>query len=109
MELMANNRVLPDYTNGPNYFTESFAMFNELILADYLYRKETDTPRKIWFLERLLNFATSVYPVARQAAIEQAMYDGVATGKLKTADDFDAMTKEIGSKIATSGSPNMMS
>jgi oligoendopeptidase F len=38
--------------------------------------------------------------VARQAAIEQGMYDGVAAGKLKTADDFDNMTQAIGEKYS---------
>jgi oligoendopeptidase F len=34
MQLEANNHVIPAYTDGPNYFTESFAMFNELLVAD---------------------------------------------------------------------------
>lgn len=100
MEFMANNHVLPVYTSGPNYFTESFAMFNEMLLADYMYRKETDAARKTWFLERLLDSMTAVYPVARQAAMEQVMYDGVAGGKLKTADDFDAACKANGEKFS---------
>lgn len=100
MELMAKNKVIPSYTSGPSYFTESFAMFNELLLADHMYRHETNPERKTWYLERLLDSATSVYPVTRQAAIEQGMYDGVASGKLKTADDFDAMAKQIGMKYS---------
>jgi oligoendopeptidase F len=99
-ELMARNKVLPDYSSGPTYFTESFSMFNELLLSDYLYRKETDPAKKTWYLERLMDSATAVYPVARQAAIEQGMYDGVAAGKLKTADDFDNMTQAIGEKYS---------
>jgi oligoendopeptidase F len=99
-QFMANNHVLPAYAGGPNYFTESFAMFNELMLGDYLYRKETDPMRKTWFLERFLGSAFAVYGVAEQAGLEQAMYDGVAAGKLKTADDFDALAKQNGMRYS---------
>jgi oligoendopeptidase F len=96
MQLEGNNHVLPAYTDGPNYFTESFAMFNELLLADHLYKKETDPQRKTFFLERFLDQAVATFPVARQAALEQKMYEGVESGKLKTADDFDKLARENG-------------
>jgi len=99
-QLMGNNHVLPTYTNGPNYFTESFAMFNELLLADRLYRTETDPLRKTFFLERFLQQAMAVFGITRQAALEQAMYDGVESGRLKTPEDFDKLTKELGSRYS---------
>lgn len=99
-QLMGNNHVLPTYTNGPNYFTESFAMFNELLLADRLYKKETDTLRKSFFLERFLGQAMAVFGLVRQAALEQAMYDGVESGKLKTPDDFDKLTVDLGKRYS---------
>lgn len=99
-QLMGENHVLPTYTDGPSYFFESFAMFNELALADALYRQESDTFRKTYFLEQFLNQAMGVFPITRQAALEQAMYDGVEKGDLKTADDFDALGKKIGSRFS---------
>jgi oligoendopeptidase F len=99
-QLMGENHVLPAYVDGPSYFFESFAMFNELVLADALYRRETDTFRQTYFLEQFLNQAMAVFPVTRQAAEEQAIYDGVKEGKLKTADDFDALTKRIGARYS---------
>jgi oligoendopeptidase F len=99
-QLMANNKVLPSYTGGPIFFTESFAMFNELLVPDYLYQKETDHFRKTYFLEQFLNQAMGTFAVTRQAAIEQGAYDGVATGKVKNADDLDAMAKRIGSRYS---------
>jgi oligoendopeptidase F len=99
-QLMGNNHVLPTYTNGPNYFTESFAMFNELLLADRLYKKETDPLRKTFFLERFLTQAMSVYGITRQAALEQAMYDGVERGTLKTPEDFDKLTIDLGRRYS---------
>ena len=34
--LMGANKVRPIYAEGPHYLFESFAIFNELLLADYL-------------------------------------------------------------------------
>ncbi len=99
-QLMGANHVLPVYTSGPTYFTESFAMFNELLIADYLYRKETDPARKTIFLEQFLNQAMSVFGITRQAALEQAIYDGVKAGKVRTADDLDALAKRNGERYS---------
>jgi oligoendopeptidase F len=99
-QLMGGNHVLPIYTQGPSYFFESFAMFNELLLADALQRQATDTFRKTYFLERFLDQAMATFPITRQAALEQAMYDGVREGKLKTADDFDALARKNGERYS---------
>lgn len=109
-QFMANNHVIPSYTNGPTYFTESFAMFNELLLADYLYQKEKSNPsttnhqpstfKQTYFLEQFLNQAMGSFGITRQAAIEQAAYDGVEAGKINTADDLDAMVKKLGSRTS---------
>jgi oligoendopeptidase F len=99
-QLMGENHVLPVYAGGPTYFFESIAMFNELLLADALYRRETDTFKKTYYLEQFLNQAMGVFPITRQAKLEQEMYDGVKAGKLKTADDFDALAKRNGSRFS---------
>jgi oligoendopeptidase F len=99
-QLMGDNKVLPVYTDGPSYFFESFAMFNELVVADALYRAEQDPFRRTYFLERFLDQAMAVFPITRQAALEQAIYDGVQKGDLKTADDLDATAKRIGSRFS---------
>ena len=42
------------YADGPHFLFESFAILNELLLADYLYEHETDPERKRFFLEQFL-------------------------------------------------------
>src|SRR5262249_52380484 len=37
-DLIDQNKVLPVYASGPQYFTESFAMLNEFMTAEYLAR-----------------------------------------------------------------------
>jgi len=98
--LMGAHKVMPVFTDGPGYFFESFAMFNELLLADALFARATDTYRKTFFLEKFLDNAMAVFPITRQAALEQAMYDGVKAGTLKAADDFDSLAKKNGQRYS---------
>jgi oligoendopeptidase F len=51
-QLMNNNGVLPAYAEGPHYLFESFAIFNEFLLPDYLYQHESDSSRRRYFLEQ---------------------------------------------------------
>ena len=99
-EMMANSKVLPPFTSGPTYFTESFAMFNELLLADNLYKQEKDLFRKTFFLEQFLTQAMGVFAITRQASIEQAVYDAVQADKIKGADDLDALAKKVGTRFS---------
>jgi oligoendopeptidase F len=99
-DLMRNNRVLYAYVRGPAYFTESFAIFNELLVADYLYRNETDAARRNYFLEQFLDRALTVFAAATLASLEQSIYDGVEGNQVRNADDLDKLTRQIGSRYS---------
>jgi oligoendopeptidase F len=100
-QLMSNNRVLPAYAEGPHYLFESFAIFNEFLLPDYLYRHETDPPRRLYFLEQFFEGkGMTMFSVAQEEAIELAIYEGVERGKIQTADDLDSLTKQISSRYS---------
>ncbi|HEX8846655.1 MAG TPA: M3 family metallopeptidase [Pyrinomonadaceae bacterium] len=99
-QLMGNNHVRPAYANGPNYFTEAYAMFNELLVIDYLYQREKDPLRRIYFLEQFLNYASYLFTNARHAAIEMAIHDAVGEGKLLSADEIDSVTKKVGARYS---------
>ena len=100
-QLMNRNHVLPAYASGPNYLFESFAIFNELLLPDYLYSHETDPIRKQYYLEQFLDGKGMImFVVAPEAALEQAIYDGVAQGSVKGADDLDVLTKGVYSRFS---------
>jgi oligoendopeptidase F len=95
-QLMNNNRVLPTYAEGPHYLFESFAIFNELLLPDYLYSHETDASRRRYFLEQFFEGkGMTMFSVAQEETIELAIYDGVKQGRINNADDLDALTKQI--------------
>ncbi|MDQ2974604.1 MAG: M3 family metallopeptidase [Acidobacteriota bacterium] len=99
-DLMRNNRVPYAYVRGPAYFTESFAIFNELLVADYLYRNETDATRRNYFLEQFLDRALTVFAAATLASLERSIYDGVEQNQVNNANDFDKLTRQTGSRYS---------
>ena len=99
-DLMRNNRVPYAYARGPAYFSESFAIFNELLIADYLYRRETDAVRRAYFLEQLLERAMTVFAATTLADLEQTIYDGVEQNQIRNADDLDKATRQIGARYS---------
>jgi oligoendopeptidase F len=98
-QLMNASRVLPDYAEGPHYLFEAFAIFNELLLPDYLYQHESDPAQKQFYLEQFLQGkGTIIFVVAPEVELEHAVYDGVTQRTLKGADDLDALSERIFSR-----------
>ena len=98
--LMNNRGVLPAYTFGPSYFTESFAGFNELLLLDYLYRTAPDKTQKIYFLERFVDQAAGIFKTARESLVELELYDGVERGVIRNADDIESLMQKTGARFS---------
>jgi oligoendopeptidase F len=95
-QLMNQNQVLPPYAEGPHYLFEAFAIFNEFLVPDYLYNHETDPLRRRFYLERFLEGkGTAMFLVAPEVVLEHAVYEGVKSGKIKTADDLDALSQKV--------------
>ena len=100
-DLIRTHGVMPVYADGPHFLFESFAILNELLLADYLYEHETDPERKRFFLEQFLEGkGMEIFVAAHDASLEQAIYDGVMDKKITNADDLDAVTKTIDSQYS---------
>ncbi|HSE40073.1 MAG TPA: M3 family metallopeptidase [Acidobacteriota bacterium] len=94
-QLMKTNNVLPVYAEGPHYLFESFAMFNELLLPDFLYQNEKD-PSRAYYLEQFFDGkGMALFSIALDAALEQEIYDGVQKGNIRNADDLDNVTEKI--------------
>jgi oligoendopeptidase F len=90
--LMSTNNVRPIYAEGPHYLFESFAIFNELLLADYLAAHAATSAEKRYYDEQFLDVKGLDYiRGAQDAALEQAFYDA----PLHTPDDLDALTLKI--------------
>jgi len=100
-QLMKNNQVLPVYAEGPHFLFESFAIFNELLLPEYLYKEEKDPERRKYFLEQFFEGkGMAIFFVGQDAMLEQAIYDGVTKGEIKNADDLDQLTRKVSERFS---------
>jgi oligoendopeptidase F len=99
--LMTMHGVRPIYTTGPNFLFESFAEFNELVLAEYLAEHTSDPVLKRFYRKQWMGIkGLDTFYGAQDALLEQAIYDGVAAGKIKTADDLDKIAVAMDSKFS---------
>jgi oligoendopeptidase F len=101
-QLEADAGVSPLFIDGPKFLAEAYATFHELLLPDLLARETSDPARKRYFLEQFLDSKgiAVIFSTASEAAIEQAIYDGVATGSITSADDLDALTRRVASRYS---------
>ena len=95
-KLMNDAGVSPYYANGPNFLFEAYAIFNELLLWHELERQSATPQEKAYYQERLLADVTfNVFTSAEEGTLEQGLYDGVAAGTIRNADDIDKLNGEI--------------
>jgi oligoendopeptidase F len=94
--LMASAGVKPLYADGPNFLFESFAAFNELVLADYMAERSADPRLQRYYREQWMNIkGLDAFDGAKNALLEQQIYDGVSGGRIRGADDLDKLTGKI--------------
>ncbi|HWA88478.1 MAG TPA: M3 family metallopeptidase [Rhizomicrobium sp.] len=99
--LMAAHGVRPLYSNGPHFLFESFAEFNELVLADAMSAGASDAATRRYYDERFLAIkGLDFLAGAEDAALEQEVYDGVLAGKIASADDIDALNLSIAQRFS---------
>ena len=99
--LMSGHGVLPIYAEGPSFLFESFAEFNELLLADYLAKRASDPALKRYYLEEWLNVhGLDAFYGAQDALLEQAVYDGMKSKKVNGPDDLDRITLRVDSQFS---------
>lgn len=95
-ELMAEHQPLAAYNSGPKFMFESFAIFNELLFLDHLYRTADSSAARAYYLNRFLDDATfQVWGSAKETDLEESLYAAVAHGKLHDAADLDALTLRV--------------
>lgn len=100
-QLMNENGVLPVYKHGPNFLFESFAEFNEMLLADYMAEHASTPELRSYYRERWMSIkGLDAFYGAQDALLEQAIYDGVAAGTVRNADDLDGLTLKIDSQFS---------
>jgi oligoendopeptidase F len=100
-ELMRLHGVRPIYAEGPHYLFESFAVFNELVMADYLAEHAPDSVARRYYLEQFLSVKGLDYLAgADDALLEQGFYDAGKEGKSLSPDELDALTLRVDSAFS---------
>ncbi len=98
-QFMNLHQPIAAYNEGPHFMFESFAIFNELLFLDHLYRTAATNAARAYYLDYFLKDATfQVYGSAEESDLESAIYRGVADRSLRTAADFDALTRAVFAK-----------
>ncbi len=99
--LMSSHGVAPAYAEGPSFLFESFAEFNELLLADYLARHASDPALRRYYLEQWIGIkGLDAFYGAQDALLAQTVYDGVKAGNLHGPDDLDHLTLNVDSQFS---------
>jgi oligoendopeptidase F len=100
-QLMTENGVPQSYAQGPNFLFESFEEFNELVLADFMAEHTGNPQLQRYYRERWMNIkGLDAFYGAQDALLEQAVYDGVAAGTIRNADDLDNLTLNIDAQFS---------
>ncbi len=96
-DLIQENKVPPVYFDGPSYFTESFAMLNEFVTAEYLYKNATNKEDKIFYLEQWLSVALRrFFDIVMRSQFEYTAYKKIQAGQIADPDQVHALWKETG-------------
>src|SRR5580692_3172563 len=99
---MSANAVKPLYANGPNFLFESFAVFNELVLADYLAERAVDLRLRRYYLEEWMRIkGLDAFYGAQDGLLEQQLYEGVSKGDIRSPDNLDKLTLQVDSQFST--------
>jgi oligoendopeptidase F len=94
--LMDSNGVKPLYADGPSFLSESFAAFNELVLAGYLAEQAADPRLRRYYRKEWMSIkGLDAFYGAQDAVLEQDIYDGVSAGRIRGADDLDRVTLAV--------------
>ncbi len=95
-EFMNEHQPVAVYNLGPKWMFESFAIFNELLLYEHLYRTASRPAERAYYLNAFQDDATfQVFGSAEETDLEAAIYRAVASGAARTATDLDRLTLRV--------------
>ena len=78
--------------SGPNYFSEGFAIFNELLLLDHATEVAKTPVEKKYALERLLaKLSLELFVSAEETAFERSLYAETVGGPLLERAKIDSL------------------
>ena len=98
--LMDSAGVPPRYAFGPSYFTESFAIFSQMLTLEHLARSEAYVADRDYFRRRLIEDGMGVFANGWESRVELMVFDSVAAGRPLDPDGMERLTQNVASEYS---------
>lgn len=86
------------FSQGPPYLTESFSIFNEYLLKDYLLKTLKNEKEKKAIMFDQLNEEMYLWELSRRAEFEMVSYDKIASQEIKDCSGFNKVCYDVGTQ-----------
>lgn len=86
-------------------FPEAVALLNEMLVPAHLARTAADPADALYWRQQSMRYLLEVFLGAKDAELEQTVYDEAAAGRLESADDLDRLTARVDSAYTVDRRP----
>ena len=86
-------------------FPEAVAQLSQLLVPERLARAAADPADALYWRQQSMRYLLEVFLGARDAELEQSVYDEAAAGRLESADDLDRLTARVDSAYTVDHRP----
>jgi len=86
-------------------FGEAVAQFGEVVVMDQLAGAASDPADALYWQQQFLLKALELFLGAKDAELEQTIYDSTAAGRVGSADDLDRITANVDSAYSSDRRP----
>ena len=86
-------------------FPEAVALLNETLVPEALARTAAEPADALCWRQQSMRYLLEVFLGAKDAELEQTIYDEAAAGRLATADDLDRLTARVDSAYTVDHRP----
>ena len=90
--------------DGPA-LSEAVAQLSQLLVPEHLARTAADPADALYWRQQSMRYLLEVFLGAKDAELEQTIYDEAATGRLTSADDLDRLTARVDSAYTVDHRP----
>jgi len=90
--------------DGPA-FSEVVAQLSQLLVPEQLGRSAADPADALYWRQQSMRYLLEVFLGAKDAELEQTIYDEAAAGRLASADDLDRLTARVDSAYTVEHRP----
>ena len=86
-------------------FSEVVAQLSQMLVPEYLARTAADPADALYWRQQSLRYLLEVFLGAKDAELEQSIYDETSAGRLQSADDLDRLTARVDSAYTVDHRP----